>query len=55
MYGQYVAVRGWKVLSPVGDHFLQEFYTLYLAKFRTYKISPPPQDQNIGGEGASDR
>jgi hypothetical protein len=24
------------------DHILQEFYTLFLAKFRTYKIATPP-------------
>jgi hypothetical protein len=30
------------VLSPVGDHILQEFKTLYLTRFRTYKIAKPP-------------
>jgi hypothetical protein len=30
-------------LSPVGDPILQEFNTLYLTRFRTYKISRPPQ------------
>ena len=25
------------------DHFLQEFYTLFLTSFRTYKIASPPQ------------
>jgi hypothetical protein len=25
------------------DHFLQEFYTLFLTRFRTYKIASPPQ------------
>jgi hypothetical protein len=24
------------------DHILQEFYTLFLARFRTYKIASPP-------------
>jgi hypothetical protein len=38
---QYVAGRG--PLSPVGDHILQEFNTLYLTRFRTYKIARPPQ------------
>jgi hypothetical protein len=33
---------GW-VLSVVGDHILQEFNTLYLTRFRTYKIVKPPQ------------
>ncbi len=31
------------VLSPVGDHILQVFNTLYLTRFRTYKIATPPQ------------
>jgi hypothetical protein len=38
-------VCGWEgggMLSPVGDHILQEFNTLYLTKFRTYKIATPP-------------
>jgi hypothetical protein len=31
------------VYSPVGDHILQEFTTLYLTRFRTYyKIAIPP-------------
>jgi hypothetical protein len=30
------------VLSPVGDHILQEFNTLYLTRFGTYKIARPP-------------
>jgi hypothetical protein len=25
------------------DHILQEFYTLFLTRFRTYKIALPPQ------------
>jgi hypothetical protein len=25
------------------DHILQEFYTLFLTRFRTYKIATPPQ------------
>jgi hypothetical protein len=28
------------------DHILQEFYTLFLARFRTYKIATPPQTNN---------
>jgi hypothetical protein len=24
------------------DHILQEFYTLFLTRFRTYKIATPP-------------
>jgi hypothetical protein len=30
-------------LSPVGDHILQEFNTLYLTRFRTYQIGRPHQ------------
>ncbi len=42
-----VKVCGWEgmgggVLSCVGDHILQEFNTLYLTRFRTYKIALPP-------------
>jgi hypothetical protein len=31
------------VLSCVVDHILQEFNTLFLTRFRTYKIATPPQ------------
>ncbi len=41
IYRQCVA--GGRVLSCVGDHILQEFNTLFLTKFRTYKIARPPQ------------
>ncbi len=34
---------GGGVLSPVGDHILQEVTPLYLTRFRTYKIATPPQ------------
>ncbi len=38
---------GWEggegLLSGVGDHILQEFITLNLTRFRTYKIVFPPQ------------
>jgi hypothetical protein len=30
-------------VSPVGDHILQEFNSLYLTRFRTCKISRPPK------------
>jgi hypothetical protein len=33
------------VLSPVGDHILQEFNTLYLTRFRTYKFARPPKQK----------
>jgi len=35
--------EGWGVLGCVGDHILQKFYTLFLTRFRTYKITTPPQ------------
>ncbi len=46
-------VCGWEglgVLSPVGGHILQEFNTLYLTRFRTYKIakSKSPQTKTKG-------
>jgi hypothetical protein len=31
------------VLSCVLDHIMQEFNTLFLTRFRTYKIATPPQ------------
>ncbi len=31
------------VLKCTVDHILQEFYTLFLTRFRTYKIATPPQ------------
>jgi hypothetical protein len=41
---QCVAGRGWgEMLSCVGDDILQEFNTLFLTRFRTYKIARPPQ------------
>ena len=44
IYRQCVAVRGWwVVLNCVVDHILQEFYTLFLTRWRTYKIATPPQ------------
>ncbi len=33
----------WGVLNCAVDHILQEFNTLFLARFRTYKIASPPQ------------
>ncbi len=46
---------GWEgsgLSSPVGDHILQEFNTLYLTRYTTYKIARPP-NKNLGGEWAS--
>ncbi len=34
---------GGGVLKCTVDHILQEFYTLFLTRFRTYKIASPPQ------------
>jgi hypothetical protein len=33
----------WKLLKCTVDHILQEFYTLFLTRFRTYNIAAPPQ------------
>jgi hypothetical protein len=30
-------------MSPVGDHILQELNTLYLTRFRTYKMLDYPK------------
>jgi hypothetical protein len=45
IYRHYVAVGGVGVgvLSCVVDHILQEFDTLFLTRFRTYKIALSPQ------------
>jgi hypothetical protein len=34
--------EGGGVFSCAEDHILQEFYTLFLTRFRTYKIASPP-------------
>ncbi len=44
-------VCGWEGVggggfSRVGYHILQEFNTLYLTRFRTYKIARPPQTKD---------
>ncbi len=36
-----MAVGGGGVLNSAVDHILQEFYTLFLTIFRTYKIALP--------------
>ncbi len=36
---------GGRVLSCVVDHILQEFNTLFLTRFRNFKIATPPQKQ----------
>jgi hypothetical protein len=35
------------ILNCTVDHILQEFYTLFLTRFRTYKIATPPQTKVI--------
>jgi hypothetical protein len=47
MYVQYIQTvcvcgGGGGLLKCTVDHILQEFYTLFLARFRTYKIASPP-------------
>jgi hypothetical protein len=45
-----------QVLSLVGDYILhlQEFNTLYMTRFRTYKLLDPP-NKNLGGEWTLER
>jgi hypothetical protein len=46
MYSIYRQLCGWAgggVLNCTVDHILQEFYTLVLTRFRTYKIVSPPK------------
>ncbi len=31
------------MLNCAVDHILQEFYSLFLTRFKTYKIASPPQ------------
>jgi hypothetical protein len=33
------------------DQILHDFYTLYVTRFRIYKIACPPQDKNLRVEG----
>ncbi len=39
------------MLSCVGDHILQEFNTLFLTRFTTYKIALPFQTKTWEGRG----
>ncbi len=39
----YIVCEGGGRWGYVRYHILQEFYTLYLIRFRTYKIARPPQ------------
>jgi hypothetical protein len=48
VYTDSVTVGGWwgvvgVVLNCAVDHILQEFYSLFLTRFRTYKIASPPK------------
>jgi hypothetical protein len=43
IYRQCVTCGGGGVLKCTVDHILQELYTLFLTRFRTYKIASPPQ------------
>ncbi len=43
VYTDSVWLWGGGVLSCVVDHILQEFNTLFLTRFRTYKIATPPK------------
>ncbi len=62
MYNMYIVqtVCGWEgvgggywvVLETI---FGKEFCTLYVTRFKTYKIALLPQNKNLGGEEASDR
>jgi hypothetical protein len=47
---QCVAVGGGGVGGAV-DHILQEFYTLFLITFRTYKIASPVTTPNKNDQG----
>ncbi len=51
MYIQYIqkmCLLGGGGLNCIVDHILQEFYTLFLTRFRTYKIASPPQTKMTG-------
>ncbi len=43
LYTDSVWLGGWGLLNCTVYHILQEFYTLFLTRFRTYKIASPPQ------------
>ncbi len=48
---KYTMCKGRGVRGSVGDHILQEFNTLYLTRFRTYKIATKPQTKTQEGWG----
>ena len=37
---------GWGMLKCTVDHILQEFYTLYLTRFKTFKIAHRPKQKS---------
>jgi hypothetical protein len=47
---------GWGagLFSCVGDNFFQEFNTVFLTRFRTYKNCFTTPNKNLGGEEVSD-
>jgi hypothetical protein len=44
---------GGGVLNCTVDHIPQEFYTLFLTRFRTYKIASPPQTKMTSKDDSS--
>jgi hypothetical protein len=54
LYRHCMPGGGGGALSCVGDHILQESNTLFLTRYRTYKITTPPlhhHHNNLGEEG----
>ncbi len=45
-YSVWLWGGGGGMLSCIVDHILQEFNTLFLTRFRTYKITTPPQTKS---------
>ncbi len=46
-----VRLGGGGMLSYVGDHILQEFNTLFLTRFRNYKIASSTKTKTLEGRG----
>jgi hypothetical protein len=46
VYRQFMAMGGCRVLSCVVDHILREFITMFMTRFRTYKIATPTPNKN---------
>ncbi len=47
IYKQCVSGGGGGMLNCAVDHILEEFYTLFLTRFRTYKIASRPQTKEM--------